>query len=275
MIIGEYLDENSLFDNIVLCSPDLNKYLGNCLSEANFSITENLTTANISLPCEKDINNYSDNEIKIKLSAISNIEKQNLYSKISIEPLYLMIFEFTTSKQLYPLIDYTFLVETFLSFVFQKDCIIDEAAYFRKGQKIDSISGKTKDYPIYHHIYYKHDEFLNKEYNDKDELYPKKFLNEYFSQMLYNWIILLSNIEYIRYFMLSYFKTKYLDQKIVAQVNLIEALHKHYYGTKKEKPEVGEAVKRIIPQIVNDDDQKLVKELLEARTGFGLRKKTF
>ncbi|GHV76415.1 hypothetical protein AGMMS49942_12360 [Spirochaetia bacterium] len=273
LIIGEYLEENTLLDNLCLCSADLNKYLGNYLSEASFHFTSNLTTANISLPCEKDINNHSSSEIKIKLSVISNIEKQNLHSKFSIEPLYLIILEYASQKQLYPLIDYTFLVETFLSFIFQKDCALNEVAYFRKKQTIDFISGKNKDYEIYHHIYYKHDEVLNKEYNEKDVLYPNTFFSKHFSQMLYNWYKLMSNIEYMRYFVLNYFKIKYIDQKIIAQINLFEALHKHYYGVKQDGIQINERNQSILSQIGNTDDKVFIESILRSKNGFGMRKK--
>jgi hypothetical protein len=73
--------------------------------------------------------------------------------------------------------------------------------------------------------------------------------------------------------MLNYYETKYIEHKIAAQINLIETIHKYYYGLKKDEAENDKIIKRIVDQIADNDDKIFIAQLIQQKNVFGIRRK--
>jgi len=262
VIFGENINKKTInIPNLHIMLPDLNEYFGNNLTRARFNISEKIV--DLSIQYDKIISEFNSLEygIKVKIKAFYNIDKYNLSNKFDVKQLNSISLEFKKPKEIYSSMKYIFLIETLLSFIFQKECSVDEIVYF-KNNKIG----------FFNHIYFKHQVCKNNRNNDK-VLFQKKYLIENLCKFIINWIGITNEIKYLQYFMLHYFENKYIDQRIIAQVNLIEAFHRFYFGTKKEDPEIEANVKRIIPQINTKNDKKYVESLIKSKNSYGLKRK--
>jgi hypothetical protein len=262
IIIGENINKKTInIPNLHLMFPDLNDYFGNNLTEAKFNIKEKIV--DLSMQYDKTISelNSLKHGIKVKIKAFYNIDKYNLRNKFEVKQLNSIVLEFKKSKEIYSSLKYVFLIETLLSFIFQNECTVDEVVYFKK----------SKD-TVFNHIYFKHQ--ICKNDNNK-VLFERKYLIENICKFIINWIEITKEIKYLQYFMLYYYKNKYIDQRIIAQVNLIEAFHRYYFGTKKVDPEIEANIKRIVPQINNKNDREYVENLIKSKNSYGLKRKIY
>lgn len=90
---------------------------------------------------------------------------------------------------------------------------------------------------------------------------------------LLNWIRLSDAMSYLNYFIRLYFSNKYVDQRIIAQINLIEALHKLIFGTKKDPEENKKLIDDICMEIESEEHNKIITNSLKSKNGFGLNRK--
>jgi len=261
IIFGENINKKNInIPNLHLMLPDLNDYFGNSLTKAIFNIKEKIVDLNIQY--DKTISELNSFEFgfKVKIRAFYNIDKYNLRNKFDVKQLNSVVLEFKKSKDIYSSLKYVFLIETLLSFIFQRECTVDEVVYFKKN--------KTGSF---NHIYFKH-RICNNDNSDK-VLFERKYLIENLCKFIINWIKITNQIKYLQYFMLHCYENKYIDQRIIAQVNLIEAFHRFYFGTKKDDTEIEANIERIIPQINSENDKKYVENLIKSKNSYGLKRK--
>ena len=262
VIFGENIKKRIInIHNLHLMVPLLNKYIGNRLEKARFNISEKIV--DFSIKYENIINEFTlpKYELKVILKSFFNIDKYDLRNKFEVEQFSPIILEFEKPKEIYESMKYVFTIEAFFSFIFQRDCFINEIVYFKEG--------KTN---LFNHIYIKHQEGKNIE-KINSMLFDKNYLINNISKLIANWIHITNEIKYLRYFMLYFFENKYIDQRIVAQVNLIEALHRHYFGDKKDDKEIEIRNKRIISQIKDEEDKIFISNILKEKSNYGIRRK--
>ena len=264
VIFGENINKTELkISNLHMMIPTLNKYIGNKLEKATFYTNEKIVDFSIKYENISSEFDTPDSELKVAIKSFYNIDKYDLRHKFEVEQFHSIALEFKKNKELYESTKYVFTIEAFFSFVFQKECFVNEIVYF-----------KEKIFKPFNHIYIKHDiNNKNDKINYNKVLFEIEYLINNLSKLISNWIKITDEIKYLRYFMLNYFNNKYIDQKIVAQVNLIEALHLYYFGTKKDDNEIEIVINRIIPQICNEDDKDMVKKLINSKNSYGINRK--
>jgi hypothetical protein len=266
MIEGLHLSnlEELEIDNYSIISDDFNKYIGNSLLKAKQTIPT--STWSIEVITKKSVILLEDKDLTISIEAFYNFEKYSLATKFTVEQINPIKFKINKNISIYEIISRIKIIENFLSFIFQKRAFIKEAVFYR-----DEIVN-NKSISKYHHIYFV-DNDLSINVSNKEEclIARSDYLN--LGKYIYKYYLLSDSVEYLNYYIRHYYSTKYVDQQILAQINLIEAFHRYIFGNKKDDSEIEESVQRICCQLQSEDDRLLVANLLRTKNGYGLKRK--
>jgi hypothetical protein len=267
MVLGEFIDDINEFriDNVALIISALNKLIGNTLLSARKQIKENVW--HFDIINSKDIDFGKEDGIKIILKAFYNFEMYSRRSSFTIEQKNSIEFTFDPPKKLYDIIGFVRTIENYFSFVFQTELGIDEVAYLG----LEKYEDRTIE--LINHIYYNDEDKTNNKVDIDRYLINDDKIEENIGLHLFNWIRLTNNIEYLNYFIRLYYGNKYIDQKIIAQINMLEALHRFYYGTKRSDSDNNDLIENICSELKTDTYKELVTGLLKQKNSFGLNRK--
>ncbi len=267
MIYGVNIKEDSTFtlNNISIVSSILNKLIGNNLLKAHLNINEDIWDLKIKKKIKIDLG--ENNDLCIKLDSFYNFDKYSMKSKIVIEQINSLNIIFKNDVSIYEAIDLIKKIENFLTFLLQTDIGIDEVV----SHFTENVNGK--DISIFYHLYYK-DEYKSNEIDYTNTLIEPYQFVEKFGGLLLNWIRLDKDIPYLNYFIRLYYTNKFVDQKIISQINLIESIHRFFKGTAQDSQVIIERNKRICDQITSsEEDRTLVENKLRNMNGYGISRK--
>ena len=157
------------------------------------------------------------------------------------------------------------LIELFFTFVFQHPSHNDEIVYY-----FTDVDGNEE----IRHIYFTRKNLNEQKPNLDKAIFPLKEIKENIFKYLYNWIKLLKKIPYLENYIISYYTTNFIDQKVQGQLFLLNSFHPYFFG-KKQTDKYSELIDRVNKQFFCEDDKNEIVNILKSKNGYGFRKMVF
>jgi hypothetical protein len=251
--------------HIFFINPNFSNYLGS----TNISVNHDSISHKIHI-------DFSNNEkmaypivkdLSIVIDSTVNFERDFSKCFLLLKQLNRIYISESNSLKFDDIISYFHSSNHFITFILQTRSISNEVFFIDyeeiNGKKIQ----KTRD------VFIGINDPLTKEYSEEKALFTRKEISENFSLYYTNFIIIYKAIKYLNFFFEGYYLNEFIDQKVILQINLIEALYKHQFGTKPIDLELKSFCDRILSQIDNFSDKERLSGLFSQKTGISIKRK--
>lgn len=261
MITGDHFDneEEVKIQKLSLINSDYSKIIGNSLVKTTVYVKENRTSIEIENESTGNINEFFN--YKAYQKSFHNWFNKNS-NDFNIHQSNTFVYEFNQGINIYDARKFCLQIELFFTLIFQHPSFNDEIVFFVTNDK-----GVEE----FRHIYFSRKKFNECKPDLNEDIFPKSDLIEYIFRYIENWIRLLKEIPYLENYIVSYYTTNFIDQKVQGQLYLFNSIHPYLFG-KKHSNKYSNLIDKVKILPLGQEDKDEIVKMLESRNGYGFKK---
>ena len=261
MITGDHFENEEAvkIQKLSIINSDFSNIIGNSLVKRTIYVKEKRTSIEIENESTGSINEY----FKYRAYQKSFYNWFNINSiDFNIRQSNTLVYEFNKDINIYDARKFNLQIELFFTLIFQHPSFNEEIVFFVTNDK---------GIEEFRHIYFTRKKFNECKPNLNEDIFLKNDLKENIFRYIENWILFLNNIPYLEYYIVSYYTTNFIDQKVQGQLYLLNSIHPYFFG-KKHSNKYSDLINKVKILSLEQEDKDEIIKMLESRNGYGFKK---
>lgn len=266
-IVSNYLITGDRFDNeeeikitkLSFINNDYSALIGNSLVKTVINTKENRAAIKIENETKSSINEFTNyRAYQESFHKRHNINR----NEFKVHQTNALVYEFKTKLGIYDIRRFILQIELFFTLLFQHPSLNEEIIFF-----VTDDTGRES----FRHIYFTRKKFNECKANLNQDIFPSSELISNIFRYIENWLLFVNKIPFIENYIVSYFTTNFIDQKVQGQLYLLNSIHPFFFG-KTQVNKYSGLIEKVRQSSLDQVDKDEIMQMLAIRNGYGFRK---
>jgi hypothetical protein len=264
LITGDHFnnEEDIRIKKLSLINNDFSELIGNSLVKTTIYTKEKRTTVEVDNESSGNIHEFNDYcSYQRSFHNWYNINRVDF----KIHQSNTLVYVFKTELNIYDTRKFILQIELLFTFLFQHPSFNEEIVFFVTDDK-----GKED----YRHIYFTRKKFNECKKNLNTDIFPAKDIVSNIFNYIENWKAFITSVSYFENYLISYYTTNFIDQKVQGQLYLLNSIHPYIFG-KTQQNKYLTLIEKVKKSSLDQLDKNEIVQMLESRNGYSFKKMLF